>query len=91
MDIIISEMEIFYCSLISPSLFQWFSCHLFFSTSVLKGGLKLCVVWSEQKGGGVCFKSWAEGHLLCAALMLPFDIKMQREKRRGNSNITAIW
>lgn len=29
--------------------------------------------------------------LLCAALMLPFDIKMQREKRRGNSNITAIW
>lgn len=52
MNIIISEMEIFYCSLISPSLFQWFSCHLFFSTSVLKGGLKLCVVWSEQKGGG---------------------------------------
>lgn len=61
MNIIISEMEIFYCSLISPSLFQWFSCHLFFSTSVLKGGLKLCVVWSEQKGGGGMFQELGRG------------------------------
>lgn len=73
MNIIISEMEIFYCSLISPSLFQWFSCHLFVSTSILKGGLKLVLCGVNKRVGGYVSRAGARAtcyvQLICCHLI----------------------